>query len=336
MPKGEKNYMIRAVDVGFGAVKGVHGRKVVEFPSAVGTFRPIRFTFDMGAQDLVNNLAVHYADEDYFIGSVAYTQSIPRVLMSSKRFISPEGLALMFSALMLLADNQHEELKVVTGLPVSEFSKLKDTYKEILVDKHYIKQINLDNSDSKFYSFQVNDAKILPQPMGTIFKYILDDYGALVDKQLAQGRIAVLDIGKHTVDLCLTDALQFVDRASTSFNDIGLFDAYKELSMALKNHNYDIPSDSLEPYIRGFKNLPIIDKLLPSILQAQADKILSRVVGMWPDLWSFDKVFITGGGSILLGDYILERTGSPKVICCENPTFTNCSGYFKFAKKVWG
>jgi hypothetical protein len=44
--------MIKAIDLGFGAVKGIGLGKEVEYPSAVGDFRPIRYTTGMEHQAL--------------------------------------------------------------------------------------------------------------------------------------------------------------------------------------------------------------------------------------------------------------------------------------------
>jgi len=99
--------MIKAVDLGFGAVKGISLLKEVEYPSAVGSFRPIRFVVGMEKQKIEEKLMVEYQGSRYFIGNIAYTQSAPRVTMNSNRFTSKEGLALMITTLVLLANEQY-------------------------------------------------------------------------------------------------------------------------------------------------------------------------------------------------------------------------------------
>ena len=327
--------MIRAVDVGYGAVKGVCESREVEYPSAVGSFRPIRFATGMENQALKEKLCVEYEGKRYFIGDMAYKQSTPRVTMSSERFTSQEGLSLLLSALVLLSNQQFEEIKLVTGLPVNEYKGLHRKYKDVLTGNNYIKLLEPDGSGSKFYSFDVKEAYVLPQPVGTIFDQVMNRNGDIEEKQLAGGRIAVLDIGKHTVDLALTDALQFVDKSSISFSDIGIFDAYKDLSLELKNNGYDIPADSLEPYIRNGKSFDGLVELKERVFIAQAEKIISRVYNIWSDLWSFDRIFITGGGAVLLGDYLLQNLNTEKAVICNKPTFTNTRGFYKMAKRKW-
>lgn len=327
---------IRAVDLGFGAVKGICPGKEVEYPSAVGSFRPIRFTTGMEKQSLKEKLCVEYEGSKYFIGDIAYMQSSPRVTMNSDRFASKEGLALVMTTLMLLSNHQYEDLKLITGLPVDMYAGLKDKYKNALLGKHYIKLIDPNGNEGKFYSFNIEKVYVLPQPIGTVFDKVLDLKGEIANKELGLSRIAVLDIGKHTVDLTVTDKLNFVDRLSTSFTDIGIFDAYRDLSHALKEKGFDIPADSLEPFVRNGRSLDGLAELKELIFASQAEKILSRIINVWADLWSFDRIYITGGGAVLLGKILRKSLNSAKVEICKEPTFTNCRGYFKFASKVWG
>jgi plasmid segregation protein ParM len=327
--------VIKAVDLGFGAVKGISSARQIEYPSAVGTFRPVRFTSGMENQEQKDKLCIEFEGKRYFVGSIAFKQSAPRVTMNSTRFTSAEGLALMMSTLLLLSNDQIETVNLIAGLPVNEYAGLKDAYGEALQGSHYIQLIDPDGKENNFYRFNIEAVKILPQPVGTIFDKVLSDAGELSNKKLASGRLAVLDIGKHTVDLVLTDALQFVDRSSVSYSDIGLFDAFKDISLALKGKGYDLPADSLEPYITGNKQLKGLAEQAEQAYAAQAEKIISRVLNTWPDLWGFDMTYVTGGGALLLGDYLKQSLGSDKVEVCSSPTFTNCKGYYKFAQRLW-
>ena len=327
--------MLKAIDLGFGAVKAIGGYKSVEYPSAVGDFRPVRFTVGIEGQELKDKLCVEYEGKKYFIGNIAYTQSSPRVTMNRNRFISKEGVAIMLSALVLLSSNQYEEVKLVTGLPVNEYAELKDHYQETLVGRHSIQLLEPDGSGGKFFAFNIGEVIVLPQPIGTIFDKVLNSEGKIQDEDLARSKIGVVDVGKYTVDLSVMDALQFIDKSSTSYSDIGLFDAFKDLSLALKREGYEIPPDSLEPYIRGNKHLNGLAELKERIFESQADKVMSRLNNTWADLWSFDRIYITGGGAVVLGKHLLKHIATDKVEICNNPTMTNCSGYFKFGKKVW-
>lgn len=328
--------MIKAVDVGYGAVKGVSAGREIEYLSAVGNYRPVRFTSNMEPQDIKDRLCIKFEGKSYFIGDIAYKQSTPRVTMSKDRFISQEGLALMMSALLMLSNGQSETIKLVAGLPVNEYAAMKEKYADNLKGTHYCQLLDIDGRENDFYRFDIETVKVLPQPVGTIFDSVLDHCGQLTNKQLAGGRLAVLDIGKHTVDLAVTDSLQFVDKSSISFNDIGLFDAFKDLSIALKAEGYDIPPDNIEPYIKATRNIDVLPALREEAFASQAEKIVSRIINTWPDLWSFDKVIITGGGALPLGEYIADAIDCPRTEICAQPTLTNCRGFYKYGQRAWG
>lgn len=327
--------MIRAVDLGFGSVKAISPAREVEYPSAVGTFRPVRFTSDFERQELINKLCIEHESKRYFVGNIAYAQSSPRATMSKERYTSQEGLALMMSALLLLSNNQAEKIKLIAGLPVNEYALLKERYQGALKGSHFVQIIEPGGAAGDFNRFDIEDVKIIPQPMGTLFDIVLDDAGQLKEKELAGGRLACLDIGRFTTDLVLVDGLQFIDKSSTSYNDIGLYESFKDLSLILKNASYDLAPDNLEPYIRGSRTIPGIAQHKEQAFASLAEKIASRLINCWPDMWSFDKVYITGGGAICLGSYIAEALNSEKIVICDNATMTNCRGFFKFGKRVF-
>lgn len=164
----------------------------------------------------------------------------------------------------------------------------------------------------------------------------MNNKGDIEQTALAKSRIGVIDVGKCTVDFIITDSLQFVDKSSTSYNDIGLFDAYKDLSLALKSKGYDIAADNLEPYIKNDKNLDGLHELKEIVFANQAEKIASRVINTWSNLWDIDQIFITGGGAVVLGKYLLNHFNRDNISICDRPTFTNCNGYYKLAMKQWG
>jgi plasmid segregation protein ParM len=336
--------MLKAVDVGFGRVKAMSEHKAIEFPSVVGNFRPIRFSSGMEDKDLVNHLCLDYAGQKYFAGNIAYQQSQARVTMSADRFTSKEGLALMFGALVVLSHQNDCDVNLVTGLPVNEYAAGKVNYREHLLGRHSIKLISPDGTSGTTYIFDLNDVKVLPQPVGTIFDAVLDDKGELKDKTLAGGRIAVLDIGRNTVDLAMTDKLSFIDRQSVSYDDIGLDDAYRELSLELKKSlGVNIPPESIEPYIVGNEieykgKRRSIEAEKRIVFQGQAEKIVSRALNVWKDIWQINQIIVTGGGAVMLGSYIANALNAPdqvQVYQGGDASFSNVRGFYKFGRRAW-
>ena len=331
--------MFRSVDVGFGSVKGISNGRAVEFYSSVSDFRAIRYTNGLEKLKLIEKMCVQYGGKSYFVGDFAHLQGNPRATLNKERFISQEGLTLMMSALMLLADTQYESVKLVTGLPVDEYASMKSKYKEALIDKHHLQLINPDGTAGDFYSFNIEDVIILPQPLGTIFDRVLNGNGQIIDKELASARVAVLDIGKFTVDLVLMDKFTFIDQYSTSFNDVGMYDAFKDLSLAIKTElGHNIPADKIEPYVRNGQASKEFKEQIEIVNANQAEKIISRVYNTWTDLWSLDHLFISGGGAIVLGEHIKSSLSDhiEQITLCNEPTLSNARGYYKYANMLWG
>ncbi len=333
-----------AVDVGFGRVKAISEAQQLEFSSVVGSFRPVRYSTGINQADPVERLCCEYAGKRYFIGDIVFKQADAMVTMTAERFTRPEGLALMFSALALLSGTDSETLNLSTGLPVSDFAGKKDLYRQALLGRHYIKLFNPDGSGEKAYRFNITDCRVLPQPMGTVFDRVLNDAGDLVNRKMAAGNIGVLDIGQNTVDLVRVDGLEFVDAQSDSFSDLGLFDAYGLLYREIKDvYGVEIPPARMEKYLQN--NYIEVDGHKQNIagikqreFSAHAGRIISRALNLWRDAWQLNQIIITGGGAVVLGDYIsrqLNKPGQVELVDPSRATLSNVNGYLKLARRVW-
>ncbi len=333
-----------AVDVGFGCVKALYNKdKRIVFPSVVGDFRPVRYWSSVDTDESLSQLCIEYCGRRYYVGEIAHLQAKARVTMDASRFTSIEGIALLLTALMHLSPDRHSVLKLATGLPVNEFASEKNAYKKALIGEHFLKLLSPNGHIIRDNHIVISEAIVLPQPMGSIFNAVLNEDGSDNGSPLAGGRIGVIDIGRNTVDLIQTDKMIFIDRSSTSFDDIGLDDAYRELSVELKNNfGVSIPSESIEPYVRkdtiqyrGKGQSISIEK--EKVYRAQAEKIASRVKNTWKDIWQINSIIVTGGGAIVLGDYIAEFLGEEDQITVyknSEATFTNVMGYLKFYERV--
>ena len=333
-----------AVDVGFGRVKALSEARRLEYPSVVGTFRPVRYATGIGQADPVEHLCCEYAGKRYFIGNIVFKQADAMVTMTAERFTRPEGLALMFSALALLSRGDGGTLNLATGLPVSDFAGKRDHYRQALLGHHSIKLFNPDGSGEKIYRFNVVDCRVLPQPMGTVFDRVLNDAGGLVNRKLAAGNMGVLDIGHNTVDLVRVDGLEFVDGQSDSFSDLGLFDAYGLLYREIKDiYGVEIPPARMEKYLQnnyievgGHKQN--IAGIKQRVFAVHTERIASRALNLWRDSWQLNSIIITGGGAAILGDNIsrqLNRPGQVELVDRDRATMSNVSGYMKLARRVW-
>lgn len=332
---------IRAVDVGFGAIKAVSAARRVDFPAVVADYRPLRYTSGLG-EDKLQQLAYDYQGYRYFMGDIVYKQSTAQVRMSADRYTRPEGMTLLLAGLALLAESNFEQINLVTGLPVAEYKERKDDYINALKGFHRIQGLQLDGRPGELYTVEITDVKVLPQPMGTVFNSVLDLEGDLPHQadpryRLAAGNLAVLDIGHNTVDLVRCDKLQFIDAESDSFNDLGMFESYKQLARLVKAHYPDINIQpaQMDYYLRnGGAGKVGIDDLKAQIFRGHAGAVASRALNTWRSTWQLDRIIVTGGGAAALGSYITHELGQ-KAFLENDAKYSNCTGYYKFGQRTW-
>lgn len=332
--------MLVAVDVGFGRTKGLSssGRRI-DFPSAIGSFRPIRFT--SGMEERGDNLAIDVEGQKYFVGRSALSQSEPIATIDPERTVGKEGMILLSAALHRLVETQSENIQLVVGLPVVHYEKLKESYQRMCRSIPLSSLISQSGEVLSRRFFSVDHVKVIPQPLGTIFDALLDSDGQLADAKQAEGKIGVVDIGYNTLDLARVDRLELVNPRSTSFSGLGLFSAYRDLSDTLyRIHGVEVPPEKLESVVRlgsikvRGKDEPIIEHWQKVCCDASS-RILSRILSVWPDRWELDTVILSGGGALALGGQLVPQLGLSAVIA-PNPSFANVSGYLKFARRAWG
>lgn len=330
-----------AVDVGFGRVKALasNGRRI-GFPSVIGDFNPVQFVLGM-ASDLISQLVVDYAGKQHFVGESALKQSTPQATVDKERTVSEEGTTLLAAAMTLLTEEQTEAIKLVVGLPVMHYDTLKQRYLQATKTIHQIDLLSLTGQILSRKYLPVLDVKVLPQPFGTFFDRLLDEKGEIRDPALAEGKVGIVDIGYNTLDLARVDSLEFINPRSTSFSGLGLFTSFQVLSGGIyREFGVEIPPERLEPVVRSGElrvggKVVSIEHLKQQAFREAANQIISRIKSVWPDRWELDRVIISGGGAIGLGEYLRSEL-KQEVQIVEEPVYANASGYLKFAERVWG
>jgi len=331
-----------AVDVGFGRVKAINDTgNSVNFPAVVAGFQPLVFSSGLEAE---GSLAIEYQGKKYWVGEAAIRQSTAvRMTTDRARTISEEGMTLLAAGLAQMVEKDHELTNLVVGLPVKFYSGMKEEYHNLVRDVHKINLLMPGTGEVKTRRLVIaEEARELPQPFGTLFDTILDNSGGLRDKELAAGRVGIIDIGFNTLDLARADSLEYINPASDSFSGQGLFSAFQDLSHGLfRELEIEIPPEKIEPIARNAKITLAgkehdISKLVDQAFTQAAEGVISRVKSLWPDRerWQFTQVLITGGGGALLSKYIIPLLGVPARIV-ENPVMANARGYLKFGRRVW-
>ncbi len=72
---------------------------------------------------------------------------------------------------------------------------------------------------------------------------------------------------------------------------------------------------------------------IATVLDPMAEQLIAKARELWPgDGARLDQIFLSGGGSLLLGDRIIEQLDHSEVRVVEDSVFANANGYYKLAK----
>ncbi len=158
------------IDVGYNATKVAGNRHRVAFPSAVGS--PDRASFALGGAD--QNAIVLVAPTHALVGEEAVNQSRFLNRREDRRWIeSDEWLMLFLAALTEVTQGTVVDVGVVTGLPVAFYAD-KSLIHERLIGEHRVQR-----EGRRSQLLRVNDARVIPQPFGSLLAEVLDDHGRI-------------------------------------------------------------------------------------------------------------------------------------------------------------
>ncbi|HYH02946.1 MAG TPA: hypothetical protein VEC37_07575, partial [Bacillota bacterium] len=165
------------IDLGFGFVKTTNGEKEYIFPSVVGAGVDLTYRSELTMYvDPIQNLVVTVDGKKHFVGDLAIRQSeIVSRSLSENHAQEKNTKVLLLTALALYVQGESEEFNIVTGLPPSYYLANKDLLADLIKGTHSI-TMNIDGTERKKV-IVVNNVKIIPQPMGTLFHKLFDNKG---------------------------------------------------------------------------------------------------------------------------------------------------------------
>jgi plasmid segregation protein ParM len=321
--------VVMGLDCGFGFCKGVTERKTLMFPSVVssGTNR----TFVDGVVEGVldqKNLTVLYQDEAYFVGQLAMHQGhYPRATLDKSRTRSREMEVLFLTMVALLSPEPTATVKVVTGLPVTDFGD-----REWLIE-HFTGQHDLTINGVPFH-LTIKSVSVIPQPYGSYLSALFpDDKGA--DAKLGRGTVAVIDVGYLTTDMILVRQGEYIEKACTSLAD-GISSVYRHVGRILsQRYPSRMEERDVEEIVRSGmiqhmgQTIPLDRTLIHPEFQAYA----KRIAAVADTLWAKEQVGVllgTGGGILALRSALLERWPHFRILA--DAQFGNVRGYLRFGR----
>lgn len=179
-------------------------------------------------------------------------------------------------------------------------------------------------ADGKLYSLDVDRVELYPQAMGAPIDYALDMKGQAISLErtkVLQNECATISIGSNTVELLVTKR----DEDTKRFNGgkaIGVRQLWRRV-------------DPQQLYTFGEFDKNLRDGTLSDEMNVDAhlDSWTSEIIGYANSVWGqsyhrFHKVFLVGGGAILLKKHLSGKFNG-KSVFVDDPVMAIANGLYK-------
>lgn len=182
--------------------------------------------------------------------------------------------------------------------------------------------------------------RVIPEPLGLIYAALLDNDGQIAgDPALQAGRIGVVDLGHHTVDIAVIQRLVPVPASLDTYHlgtarPLGQIrarlSAYVERELTLYETDQAIRAGGVR--VAG-RTVPLPPHWDDPIVQ-NADAIVARLVDAWGSGASLDAIVLGGGGAELEQLELAIRTRFPHAYAVPQPQIAIARGYARLARRL--
>lgn len=182
--------------------------------------------------------------------------------------------------------------------------------------------------------------RAIAEPLGIIYAELLDTDGANVgDAALQAGTIGIVDLGHHTVDICVVRKL-VPQLPSLNTYQLGtahplgqiraLLSSRFERDFSLVETDHAVRSGTVT--VAG-RSRPLPDGWDRSLIE-NAEAIVTRLVEAWRSAANLDLILIGGGGSELQPLTAAISARFPHAEVVEEPQIAIAQGYARLARKL--
>jgi len=333
---------VAGIDIGFGFTKATDGKEFALFKSILGEVTDIQFSLPIVKSEAGPCLHVSLDGRTYFVGDFAEQHSSTRQFtLDQEKLLSDfcKVLALTAMGYLFSADTP---VNIITGLPVGYYREYHQRFAKMLKGYHEI-SFQKNDGTSETIRLNINNLRIIPQPLGSIFNLLMDENGKITNRELAKQKIGVIDIGFRTTDFCIFHGLQYVERGSST-TDTGISKSFGVIAKKLREEsNVNIELYRLYNAIEtGFIKIRgkefNISKIRDAVFAHAASIIASDLDRLWADDWDIDVIIISGGGAMELAKF-LKPLIAGNILPVEtniDARLNNVQGYCKYARYLWG
>ena len=296
------------IDVGFGFTKASNGDERVLFKSILGDYSDIQFSSELEDSSSTQNLHVTIEDKAYFVGDLAEQQSSFRQFTLDQNKLLTDFVQVLALTAAGLCTAETQPLNIVSGLPVAYFKQDAKKFKELLTGSHQI-IFHKRGGSKNTRKIQINNVKMVPQPLGSLMNILMDENGKIIDRQLARKKVGIVDIGFRTTDFILCDELKYIDRGSSTVKN-GISSCFSIIADKLRQQSgVNVELYRLYKAVRK-GNIKIkgseysLANLRDKVYAHSATKLANEINRLWADDWDIDSIVLTGGGSMELCSYL--------------------------------
>lgn len=315
------------IDVGFHTTKAVCDKRESIFPSFVTPYQASRVS--MNHRDAIS---IQSESGHFLVGDQALRLGQGARQESAQWLGSPEWLSLFYSSLSELTTSSNFTARIVIGLPLSDYDRDKKLIAEIVRGRHTFKR-----NGRQTQHCTVDDLRCIPQAWGGVLDELLNENGKVVNEEISEQRIAVLDIGGHTVNYLAVDGLADIPAESRGTNrgawtvvravreffdrehpDLSRFKDHDIMRAVIAGHTCD-----------GAKRIDlalVVDPIIDDI----GDEIVRTARQYWGQgAGGFRQVLVIGGGAYIWFPHIKNAFSHARIL--DDPVMVNARGFAKFA-----
>jgi plasmid segregation protein ParM len=323
--------IIAGNDIGYGFNKliaciiGQSTRRNATLPSLIGPSIGIKYH-----ADLIGNgkpVTITTDGQSWFYGEAARLQS-PFTISPRARDRDPETMRILMLAALHQAGITDGDIKMVTGLPVEWYSD-RQALEQTLFGPH------LFTIDDQPHKIQVLDVLVVPQPFGSYVKMVTDRSGDLTDPHgLARQKVAVVDIGMHTTDFTLFDAMRYreplsgsIPTAMARYYDLIQRGVERETGFRISLEEAEHAASTHKIHNRGEKQR--IGDLVIEAWESVAKKIVGKAQTLWDEEErTIAAVLVTGGGAEQFHSAVEDVF--PQARLLDEPQMSNAEGFYRY------
>lgn len=330
------------VDLGFRFAKGFDGQQPIIIPSVLSE----RGHPHEGSEDdrLAPGRGGHMVadDEVFFVGRFADCDwRSPHIPRRPDRLFGDYGKHLVLAVLSAYAEKE-APLQVVIGLPVSHFQLLRKSFEDRLLGYHDVAWMQADGSRVP-RNIHIRKIHSVVHPMGTFSGLIMDAKGQIGTDKFRNQKVALVDIGFRSTDVIVMDRMRYSKRGSGTI-EMGIGRGLEMIDRKLCNDaGHRARFDQLYQavrmgYIRIEDQFYNLERVRQEAFSRLAEELADNIGHLLAAAWDLDCLFLTGGGSRELADYIgpLLPGEVSQIENEQDVRLNNAQGQLRLARALWG